>query len=191
MDQNTPKHQALCRMLIDDKMIDKYKICEGTLLQRYVIGTFYLTTGLNTDLFDLSNTETCDWPGVKCDRSGRFIEELNMTNVARDPSLKGTLITEIGLLNRLKKIDLSNNELEGTLDPIIFKNMNNLEIINLASNNFEGRLPTKLFELSSISHIDISNNTLGGDLPDGIAYSESLGKLLYENGVTCVPFSKQ
>merc|ERR1719223_2028631 len=174
MDESETKYKSLCWMLIEDEMHEKYQICDGTLLQRYIIGTFYLTTGLRTDLSSLSDVDTCDWPGVTCDMSNRFIEKFNMTGIASNKSLQGNLMTEIGLLRRLKSIDMSNNTLSGNIDSSVFMHMPELEEINFGNNEFEGQIPTELFVLPKIIRIDLNNNTLDGSLQDGITYAESL-----------------
>ena len=57
------------------------------------------------------------------------------------------LINEIVLLESLKKNDLSNNQMKGTIDNGVFnEKLPNLEILNVNKIFFEGEIPSKLLD---------------------------------------------
>lgn len=172
-DPSLPEYKALCWIMTEDPLFDDFEICDGTLLQRYVLAFFYfLQEAFKFD--DFSSHHTCDWPGVSCDLRHNFVEHL----ILPDSHLTGSLITEIGLLKRLHTIDLSGNTLTGTIDPSIFGHMPNLEVVHIGVNQFGGDIPDELLILPQIKEVNISNNVIVGTLPNHISYSESLGEYL-------------
>jgi len=92
-----------------DDNLDVYEICDGTLLQRYVMALFYISQNTTFAFDEFSNSPTCDWPGITCDSSNTFIHNLTFSN------LTGTLLTEIGLLQSPEVLDLRSSSLTGSL----------------------------------------------------------------------------
>lgn len=168
-------NKALCWIINEDKLFEEgeeYFVCDGTLLQRYIIALFFVSKNMMKPEF--STLYTCDWPGIKCDQSDRYIEHINFSKF----NITGSIVTEIGLLPRLKTIDLSWNELDGTISPFIFFHLPNLELFRIDHNKMVGRIPKELFELPKAKTINISFNSFEGTLPTDTNYSKSLGKSL-------------
>ena len=92
----------------------------------------------NEDKAWLNNaTEHCDWYGVKCDSNARYIVEL----------------------------DLTGNNLVGTMNSRLFASFSKLKSLVLADNNLEGVLDfNSLYELRRLTHVDISKNNLSGEV---------------------------
>jgi hypothetical protein len=59
------------------------------------------------------NIHECRWPGVTCDDQ-RWVTGINWAR----QDLAGTIPTELGLLSKLTSVDLAQNRLKGTLDPL-------------------------------------------------------------------------
>jgi len=172
MNPNSIKHQSLCWILTEDNLIDAYNVCDGSLLQRYVIATFYLSTGFVSNLKELGSKDTCEWAGIKCNENGKFVEEISL----RATFLNGSIIKEIGYLSHLKVLDLSQNNLGGIIDPFIIEHLPNLEIFSIEDNFIKGELPKDLFSTPKLREIRVKNNLFTGSLPDSIQYSKDLGE---------------
>ncbi|XVF78835.1 hypothetical protein PTKIN_Ptkin14bG0169100 [Pterospermum kingtungense] len=63
-------------------------------------------------------------------------------------------------LQSLQTLDLSNNRLTGRIDQI--QNRNSVQIVSLSSNHIQRPLPDSFFDLVNISSLDLSSNNLSG-----------------------------
>ena len=170
-------YRAICWIMTQDEMFDEYEICDGTILQRYVLMYFYMSTRLQINKGELSKSHTCMWPGVTCESSNNFIEHLRLSG----RNLQGTIVTEIGLLTDfLKTFDLSDNRLDGVAQLELLSNMPNLENLNVGNNMLEGELPNNLLSLPKLREFNLSFNSFDGILPGHAKFSEYLGKSLLE-----------
>lgn len=169
-EKDSATNKAVCDVITRDMKYEKYSICDGTLLQRYVLLYFYYSQKLDFDFLNLANKDTCEWPGVSCDMNGKFIKRLNLA----EQNLQGSIITEIGLLKSLEEIDLSNNALIGTIDSALYKNLPNLQVFRLGTNKFSGLFPEGLVELEQLKECNISGNLFVGSLPQDFVYSKEL-----------------
>ena len=168
-----PEYKALCWIITQDPMFHDHSVCDGTLLQRYVMVLFYFSFQWSFGFDGLDPVHTCDWPGVECDPLNKYVEHIEISG----KSLEGSLVSEIGLLTRLKTLVLSHNSLLGTIDPSIFEYMPDLEVFDVSFNEIVGRVPNTLFQSLRIEEIILSHNLLHGQLPDDIEYSNSISEL--------------
>lgn len=60
----------------------------------------------------------------------------------------------------LTKLDLSNNNLDGSLQAEV-RHLKNLRILDLSDNNFTG-VPAEIGQLSNLEELDLSNNKITG-----------------------------
>ncbi|KAJ7957885.1 Leucine-rich receptor-like protein kinase family protein [Quillaja saponaria] len=143
----------------------------------------------------LSPSAHCSFTGVTCDEDWR-VTALNLTLIP----LYGVVSQEIGLLDKLVNLTLTQSNLSGNL-PIELANLtylkhlnishNNfsgpfpgeitlgtidLEILDVYDNNFTGPLPLEFAKLKKLKHVDLGGNFFSGVIP-GI-YSE-ITKLEY------------
>ncbi|XP_008789181.2 receptor-like protein 7 [Phoenix dactylifera] len=90
-----------------------------------------------------SGTDCCDhWEGVTC-----------------DPASSG----------RVTALDLSSRNISGRIDPILF-NLTSLTSLNLAYNPFNQSLQSPAFnKLANLTHLNLSNVGLYGQIPSGIS----------------------
>ena len=165
---------ALCWIMTTDTMFWDYSICDGTLLQRFVLAFFYFSQGLPpNELLQLGNSYTCDWPGITCDFDEIVVINIHLPN----KNLQGTLITEIGLLTSLREINLSNNAMVGSIYPSVYNSLPHLEVFNIGTNEFGGSIPAGVLMHHQLKEFNISNNKFFGTLSSSVTYSESLGEL--------------
>jgi len=181
IDEESPEYMSLCWVLTEDNLYDKFDVCDGTLLQRYVLKLFFLTQGIYKSGY--ANTHTCDWDGIQCDDDRKYVLGMDM----RNRGLNGKLNTELGLLTQLREINLSNNKMEGTLDPVTFKSLPYLEVFNVAENDLSGEIPDELIVLPKLKKVFMSSNLFQGRLPYKSGYSDSLGEI----SVTYTSMSKR
>lgn len=133
--------------------------------------------------------EYCNWLGIKCDKNGEKITELDLSHYslhgAISPSLSnlsfleildlsqnffvGNIPWEIGSLSRLKQLSLSSNLLQGNI-PRELGFLHKLVYLDLGSNHLNGEIPMQLLcngssSSSVLQYIDLSNNSLTGKIP--------------------------
>ena len=89
----------------------------------------------------------------------------------RDNNLTGSITnwTGVGALHNLSWIDMSINEISGSL-PAEIGNIQNIEVINMAWNRLDGGLPTTMGALNangyaSLNELSFEYNQMGGTLP--------------------------
>lgn len=84
------------------------------LMNRFVLTFLYAAwdgSEWNEQSLWLSKESECSWHGVECDDRGTLITSLSI----KENNLKGILETRIGLLSDLKTLDLSGNQLQGSI----------------------------------------------------------------------------
>ncbi|KAI8893392.1 hypothetical protein BC833DRAFT_298443 [Globomyces pollinis-pini] len=113
--------------------------------------------------------------GITCNVDGS-ITDIVLTD---DLELTGTLSSSIQFLTSLRKIDLSNNNLQGPI-PDVFQNLGFLEILLLQNNSFQGSIPNSIVTVP-LTKIDLSRNQLSGVIPDGFNLIPTLNDINFAN----------
>lgn len=118
--------------------------------------------------------------GTLSNKSSQFLR-LTLLNVSNN-SLEGVLPAVLGTYPELEVIDLSHNRLNGPVPSTLFHSLK-LTDLNLSGNNFTGPMPlyesidsTSISSLqnSSLSSLDLSQNSLTGRLPSELSMFHSL-----------------
>lgn len=125
----------------------------------YSLGKSDVDNDSATTKDDVSEAETEVKTGATLDLSGR--------------NLKKTPEYVFGRLS-LEKLDLSNNDLEGSLQAEI-RHLQNLKILDLSNNRFSG-VPAEIGQLSKLEFLDLSDNLLTG-LPNELGNLSNLKEL--------------
>ena len=103
----------------------------------------------------------CQWDidntNIVCDENQTQIIEINLSNHA----LSGSLTLLNNWPQTVKKIDLSHNNLIGTINWMAFDNSSLLEELYLNDNNFNGTIDLKQFG-SSVAIVNLSLNNFNG-----------------------------
>jgi len=172
-DATSAGYKALCDVITKDDMYEEYQVCDGTLLQRYVLLFFYYSMQLDFNFLDLATNHTCEWPGVSCDSTEKFIKRIDLSS----KDLRGSIVTEIGLLKSLQEIDLSNNTIVGTIDPMVYMNIQDLKVVRVGKNKLGGNFPREMLEFQNLTEFNISGNLFVGTLPENLSYPQELSKL--------------
>ena len=131
--------------------------------------------------------DACQWNGIVCnnddDDNNTMISEINWSYQQQE----GVISKEIRLLSSsLVKLDLSNNNLQGTIPEEIYK-LTNIQKLYLFKNNLTGTISSQIGNLDSITHFHLSHNNLIGNIPNELKSDNNgirpLGMLLYYNFV--------
>lgn len=128
------------------------------------------------DEYWITEKHECDWTGIHCTASKR----IHSISLERN-NLTGKLPVELALLaESLRGLDLSTNSLAMNLDDMdMFRHLPGLEKL-LLDDNFlvsNNGLPTSLSLLTDLRKIRLSNNLLDGPLDNGVL--QNLQKLTH------------
>ena len=69
--------------------------------------------------------------------------------------IHGTIPSEIGLLHKIRHLDIGSNQVDGSL-PTELGNLNNLRVLALGDNLLTGTLPSELGNLDNLKHLSLS-----------------------------------
>ncbi|XP_006354070.1 probable LRR receptor-like serine/threonine-protein kinase At4g08850 [Solanum tuberosum] len=155
----------------------------------------------NSSRIEATSSDACrGWYGVVC-VNGR-VNRLNITNASvigtlydfpfsslpfleyvdlSMNQLSGTIPPEIGKLANLVYLDLSINQISGTIPPQI-SSLTKLETLHIFSNQLNGSIPREIGRLRSLTDLALSSNFLSGSIPASLGNLNNLSFLhLYNN----------
>ncbi|XVE66134.1 hypothetical protein DITRI_Ditri08aG0056000 [Diplodiscus trichospermus] len=133
--------------------------------------------------WDPTLVDPCTWFHVTCDGDNR-VTRLDLGNA----KLSGSLVPELGKLERLQYLELYMNNLVGSIPeevgglkslvsldlyhnnltgaiPDSLSKLSNLKFLRLNTNRLTGRIPRQLTKLRNLKILDVSNNDLCGTIP--------------------------
>ncbi|XP_047945367.1 LRR receptor-like serine/threonine-protein kinase GHR1 [Salvia hispanica] len=126
----------------------------------------------NVEILDLSQNQLT---GPIPEATAQFLR-LNYLNLSRN-SLNGSLPKAIAHFPKLATLDLSFNGLGGPLLPSLLMS-ETLAELHLQGNAFSGTIEfSPLFNITNLLAIDLSDNGLSGELPDGFSLITGLERL--------------
>ncbi|KAL2503504.1 LRR receptor-like serine/threonine-protein kinase FLS2 [Abeliophyllum distichum] len=133
-----------------------------------------------------TGASVCNWIGVSCGVQHNRVTALNLSNF----ELEGTVDPHLGNLTFLRSLDISFNRFRGVI-PDELSRLSRLKEIILASNNFNGNVPSWFGNLPKLEHMLLNYNSFTGIIPEQIGNLTSLESLdLKHNKLTgTVPFS--
>lgn len=129
-----------------------------------------------------SSASFCNWYGLTCDHSSSHVNSIQLSG----KNMSGTISSSIFQLPNVTNIDLSSNQFAGELSFSFHSSLSSLRYLNLSNNNLTGSLPEFLFSVS-FSHLvslDLSNNMFSGTIPHqvgllpGLKYLDVGGNVL-------------
>jgi Leucine-rich repeat (LRR) protein len=119
--------------------------------------------------------------GLTVDNEG-FVIDITLPN---NNVFCGMLPDSLSKLDRLKKLDLSNNKLNVIDFPKSISDISNLESLELANCNLMGSIPESITRLSNLTVLNLKKNNLTGTIPQKIGKLDKLKLLnLGENQLT-------
>jgi len=119
----------------------------------------------------------CSWIGVTCSEIGSpgTPDMFRVTGlVLPNSQLLGPIVPDLGMIEHLRHLDLSNNFFNGSLPNSIF-NASELQVLSLSSNVISGELPAELIGgLRSLQLLNLSDNALAGKVPENLTALQNL-----------------
>ncbi|KAJ9141269.1 hypothetical protein P3X46_031820 [Hevea brasiliensis] len=92
---------------------------------------------------------------------------------------------DLGDMNRLTYVDMSNNSFDASSIPQWFSSLQSLTTLIMENTLLQGRIPVSLFSSTQLQTIVLSNNKLNGTLDIGYNYSRKLKLIdLQKNDIT-------
>nr|XP_027099119.1 receptor-like protein 56 [Coffea arabica] len=115
---------------------------------------------------DGANADCCTWERVRCSNITGRIVELHLSNLQEnmyeDWYVNINISTFIPLKD-LRTLDLRGNYFNSEVTGIC--SLKNLHELDVSHNNFYGPIPMCFRNLTSLRHLDLSNNILSGNIP--------------------------
>jgi len=129
----------------------------------------------------LSKEHECLWFGISCNLRFKFITRIELPKLF----LAGSIPHELPLLiPQLTKLDLSQNQLTGTI-PVPLYSSSNMVILNLEMNNLAGPIDVKNWTATHLETLSLGRNHLNGTIPSSIGSLTNLAELdLFLNSFT-------
>lgn len=177
LDSSSHQTKALCWFLKNE---DTSYVYDGKFVQRYTLAILHLMSqnGLFGDDEYPSESHECDWNGITCrDNNTKIVTEISLSS-KNNQAINGTLINELGSLQFLEVLNLSQTHLHGTI-PRSFANLWSLKQFDLSENSITGTISETLFlQLNQLEYIDFSENILSGGFPTNIASNSNIRTIL-------------
>lgn len=82
--------------------------------------------------------------------------------------LLGSIPPDLGSLEHLQRLDLSENYFNGTLPAALF-NASELRLLSLGNNELSGEVPDTIGGLRSLNYLNLSDNAFGGAIPRSLS----------------------
>jgi hypothetical protein len=102
-----------------------------------------------------------------------------------DNHVHGTIPSSLGQLTRLKRMQLSRNNIQGNVPPQLGLLHQHLEVLSVGHNNMSGTIPSQLGLLTNLMELNLAGNAFTGAIPSELNQLQELTILrLEENNVT-------
>lgn len=132
---------------------------------------------LALESWNYNDQTPCSWIGVTCTEIGTpgTPDMFRVTGlVLPNSQLLGPIVPDLGMIEHLRHLDLSNNFFNGSLPNSIF-NASELQVLSLSSNVISGELPAELIGgLTSLQLLNLSDNALAGKVPENLTALQNL-----------------
>ena len=139
-----------------------------------LVALYRATDGPNWRVSWNLNQPIHTWYGVRM-KDGRVHELRLFSN-----RLTGSLPLEIGYLEKLTILEISDNRLTGAI-PSTLGRLRYLHTLNLFDNQFSDSLPPEIGNLENLMILDIADNKLTGDLPASLGNLKNLTTFYFMN----------
>eukprot|EP01018_Ginkgo_biloba_P038174 Gb_36534 [translate_table: standard] len=125
--------------------------------------------------WDPTLVNPCTWFHVTCNNDNSVIR-VDLGNA----QLSGSLVPQLGQLNNLQYLELYSNNISGII-PGDLGNLTNLVSLDLYLNRFTGPIPESLGKLTKLRFLRLNNNSLTGPIPNALTTVTALQVLDLSN----------
>ncbi|KAL1542377.1 hypothetical protein AAHA92_26478 [Salvia divinorum] len=119
-----------------------------------------------------SNMLSCEFPLLSQSYQSDFFSP--SLYYFADNSLTGVIPTSLCGIYQLAVLDLSFNNLNGSIPRCLLEDSPDLTVLNIRGNNIGGVIPGAKRGNCSLGTFDVSDNNLGGKIPKSLAYCNEL-----------------
>lgn len=150
------------------------------------------------DSWNYDDETPCSWKGVTCAPLGSAYEYSRVVGLSlSDCQILGSIPPDLGMIQHLRTLDLSNNFFNGSIPLSIFNaselrlldfsnnliagelpevvgRLRDLQFLNLSDNALAGKVPSNLTSLRNLTVVSLRNNYLSGSLPSGLDFVQVL-----------------
>lgn len=165
VDLNTPQGKAREWMINSDEKIDVND--EQRVQQRYTLCVLHFATNGDSWTKKLNwlkpEKSECEWFGIFCNNLNGIIRSIDLS----ENNVTGTFPNEMGSLSNLVALNMSFDEISGTIPKDMFNLLEELETIDLQENQILGRIPERTTSISNsrLRYVDLGSNQLTGTFP--------------------------
>jgi hypothetical protein len=166
-DTTTVSYQALQVVSSStNKYVTTTPLTSAQLVQHYSMTALALSAIGNNVLGALGVASECTWRGVSCNERNQ-VTHIRWGNLAKDRTNR-RLADEVGLLSRLRLLDLAENDLIGTI-PTSLYTLRRLRFLYLHRNKLSGPLSDAGWAaMPALERLYLGDNRFTGTLPQGL-----------------------
>ncbi|PON88133.1 Tyrosine-protein kinase [Trema orientale] len=128
------------------------------------------------ETWNYNDQTPCSWNGVTCAEIGPpgTPDMFRVTSlVLPNCQLLGSISPDLGRIEHLRHLDLSDNFFNGSLTFTIF-NASELQVLSLSNNVISGQLPDYISGLRSLQLLNLSDNAFAGKVPANLTSLQNL-----------------
>ncbi|XP_073122841.1 LRR receptor-like serine/threonine-protein kinase HSL2 [Henckelia pumila] len=115
----------------------------------------------------------CGWTGISCDAQNVSVVSIGLSDIG----VSGNFPADFCRISTLRNLDVSSNNLGGSIDSDSISLCSHLVALNLSANYFVGDLPEFPVEFLNLTVLDLSFNNFSGEIPASFAHLPRLGFL--------------
>jgi tetratricopeptide (TPR) repeat protein len=130
------------------------------------------------------NQTHCEWKGITCQNG--HVTQIDLSA----NQLRGTLPQSIGYyFSQLSNLNLAGNQLTGSI-PFSIGHLKQLQILALNNNQLSGPIPHSIGYMSQLQNLRLNDNQLDGPIPKGFGDLNHLTSLFLNNNQLGGPIPK-
>ncbi|GAA0138669.1 hypothetical protein LIER_00370 [Lithospermum erythrorhizon] len=131
--------------------------------------------------WNIQDETPCSWNGVICGTPSMY-EAFNRVISFTLPNsmLLGSIPANLGMIQHLRFLDISNNSINGSIPFSIF-HASELQSLDLSYNIISGEIPEFVGGLKNLQLLNLSDNALSGQIPENLTTLHNLTVISLKN----------
>lgn len=131
--------------------------------------------------WNYSDETPCSWNGVFCTNTKNDTQYRVTSLSLPNSQLLSSIPSDLGSIENLQILDLSNNSINGSLPSSFFKPNSELRFLNFSNNLLTGEIPESITELRNLQILNFSDNAFAGKLPNNLSNMKNLTVASFKN----------